>query len=44
MGGFQGGFEEPLVIPVTNGSGVTEDYYLYRSTNSGIGDLSIQAK
>jgi hypothetical protein len=44
MGGFQGGFEEPLVIPVTNSSGVTEDYYLYRSTNSGIGDLSIQAK
>ena len=44
MGGFQGGFEEPLTVSVTNGSGVTEDYYLYRSTNSGIGDLSIQAK
>ena len=44
MGGFQGGFEEPAVIPVTTDSGVTEDYYVYCSTNSGIGDLSIQAK
>ena len=44
MGGFQGGFEDPYIISVTNSSGVTEDYYLYRSTNSGIGDLSIQAK
>lgn len=44
MGGFQGGFEDPLTIPVTNSSGFTEDYYLYRSINSGIGNLGIQAK
>ena len=44
MGGFQGGFEEPTVVSVTNSSGYAEDYYVYRSTNSGIGDLSIQAK
>lgn len=44
MGGFQGGFEEPTTVSVTNSSGYTEDYYVYRSTNSGIGDLSVQAK
>lgn len=44
MGGFQGGFEEPVTVSVKNNSGYTEDYYVYRSTNSGIGDLSIQAK
>ena len=44
MGGFQGGFEEPSIVSVTNSSGLTEDYYVYRSTNSGIGDLAIQAK
>ena len=44
MGGFQGGFEEPQIISVTNSSGFTEEYYVYRSTNSGIGSLSIEAK
>jgi hypothetical protein len=44
MGGFQGGFEEPETISVTNGSGVSENYYVYRSTNSGIGSLKIDAK
>lgn len=44
MGGFQGGFEDPLTVSVTNGSGFTEDYYVYCSTNAGIGSLSIEAK
>lgn len=44
MGGFQGGFEDPQTVSVTNDSGFTEDYYVYRSTNSGIGSLSIEAK
>lgn len=43
-GGFEGGFEEPLVIPVKNSSGYIEDYYIYRSINSGIGNSTIQAK
>ena len=43
-GGFQGGFEEPLTVSVTNGYKHTEDYYVYRSTNSGVGDPFIQAK
>ena len=44
MGGFQGGFEAPQTVSFTNDSGFTEDYYVYHSTNSGIGNLSIEAK
>ncbi len=44
MGGFQGGFEDPQTVSVTNDSGYTEEYYVYRSTNAGIGNLSIEAK
>lgn len=44
MGGFQGGFEAPQTILFTNSSGFAEDYYVYRSTNAGIGNLSIEAK
>jgi hypothetical protein len=44
LGGFQGGFEEPLTVPVTNNSGFTEDYYVYRSVNTGIGSLKVEAK
>lgn len=31
-----GGFEEPITVPVTNNSGYKEDYYVYRSTESGV--------
>lgn len=43
MGGFQGGFEDPQIVSVRNNSGFAEDYYVYRSINSGIGDLMIEA-
>lgn len=33
IGGFEGGFEEPEIVSVTNSSSYTEDYYVYRSTN-----------
>lgn len=33
VGGFEGGFEAPETVSVTNGSGYTENYYVYRSTN-----------
>ena len=33
QGVFEGGFEEPATIRVTNGSSYAEDYYVYRSTN-----------
>lgn len=41
-GGFQGGFEEPVVIPFTNVSGGEEDYYVYHSTEADIGNLLIE--
>ena len=44
MGGFQGGFEDPQTVSVTNDSGFTEDYYVYRSMNKGLGNPLIEAK
>lgn len=44
MGGYSGGFAEPMVIEVTNEAGFTENYYLYRSTEAGVGDLEIIVK
>ena len=44
MGGFAGGFEEAVTVSFTNGSGFTEDYYVYRSTNPGVGYLDIVVK
>ena len=37
VGGFEGGFQSPETVSVTNSAGYTEDYYIYRSTNSGLG-------
>lgn len=33
VGGFEGGFESPETVSVTNSNGWTEDYYVWRSTN-----------
>jgi len=41
VGGFEGGFQSPETISVTNVNGYTEDYYVYRSTNSGLGLTSV---
>lgn len=41
VGGFEGGFEKPEIVSVTNASGYTEDYYVYRSTNKLSGSVSI---
>ena len=41
VGGFEGGFEAPETVSVTNSKGVTEDYYSYRSTNSGLGTTTV---
>lgn len=32
----KGGFEAPEIVSVTNSSGYTEDYYVYRSINTGL--------
>lgn len=44
QGGFQGGFDSPISVTVTNNFGVKEDYYVYRSINSGIGEIAVEAK
>ncbi len=41
VGGFEGGFQDPETVSVTNASGYTENYYVYRSTNSGLGSTSV---
>jgi hypothetical protein len=41
VGGFEGGFESPTTVSVTNSSSYTENYYVYRSTNSGLGATTV---
>ena len=41
VGGFEGGFESPETVSVTNASGFTENYYVYRSTNEGLGSTTV---
>lgn len=43
-GGFTGGFEDPVTLSITNSSGYTEDYYVYRSTNKLTGTAEIKVK
>lgn len=40
--GFNGGFNDAQIVSFTNGSGYTEDYYVYRSAESGLGNVEIQ--
>lgn len=37
VGGFEGGFENPETVSVTNANGWSEDMYVYRSTNANLG-------
>jgi len=41
VGGFAGGFEDAVTVSVTNAEGYNENYYVYRSTNSGQGSNTI---
>ena len=41
VGGFEGGFESPDTVSVTNANGYIENYYTYRSTNSGLGTTTV---
>lgn len=41
VGGFEGGFEAPETVSVTNSSNYTEEYYVYRSTNPITGSTSV---
>lgn len=43
--GFKGGFEEPILVQnVDNGYGFKENFYLYRSTEKGVGTADIVVK
>ena len=41
VGGFEGGFESPETVSVTNVNGYTENYYVYRSTYKNLGSTTI---
>lgn len=41
VGGFEGGFESPETVSITTPGGFTENYYVYRSTNSGLGSTTV---
>jgi len=44
VGGFEGGFESPETVSVTNVNGWTEDYYVWRSTNANLGATVVETK
>ena len=41
VGGFDGGFELAATIPFTNASGYTEEYYIYKSVEHGLGETTV---
>ena len=41
--GFSGGFQAPETVSITNASGYTEDFYVYRSTNLNLGTITVIA-
>jgi len=44
VGGFEGGFESPETVSVTNANGWTEDYYAWKSENSNLGATVVETK
>ena len=41
VGGFEGGFEDPVEQTLVNESGYQEAYRVYRSTNAGLGETTV---
>jgi hypothetical protein len=41
---FEGGFEDPVTQNLTNASGYTEAYKVYRSTNANLGETTVEIK
>lgn len=39
--GFQGGFNDPETVSITNANGFTENYYVYASINSNLGTTNV---
>lgn len=44
VGGFDGGFDLVATLAYTNEHGHTEQYYIYRSTNAGLGETAVEVK
>lgn len=44
QGYFEGGFEDPATVRVSNGSGYSEDYYVYRSTKNLSAEVTVEVK
>lgn len=44
VGGFEGGFEDPLTINFTNFANYVEEYYLIESEQFGLGTITITVK
>ena len=41
VGGFEGGFDKLGTFSFTNASGYTEDYDIYKSSNSNLGNTTV---
>ena len=44
VGGFEGGFELLKTFEFTNASGYAESYVVYRSSNAGLGNTTVEVK
>jgi hypothetical protein len=44
VGGFEGGFNSPETVSITNGFGFTENFYVYRSINTNLGSTTVVAQ
>ena len=44
VGGFEGGFEDPVEQTLANASGYQEVYKVYRSTNAGLGETTVEVR
>lgn len=44
VSGFEGGFEDPAEQILTNNSGYQETYKVYRSTNAGLGETTVEIR
>lgn len=44
VGGFEGGFDLLHTFLYTNSKGYSENYYVYKSTNSSLGSTSVEVK
>lgn len=44
VSGFEGGFDEPVEQNLTNESGYTETYRVYKSTNANLGETTVEVR